>query len=460
MRITFGVGETPRRASCFFVCALVARLFNFALQATVPLPEDTTNLLSSWSFTDTTNWLNSFDYAPVSFTNLNSSPLGNGDALVVDHTNAAWLQYNVHENDGFTNLTVDRGTVMFWFAPAWSGTNEGGSGPGQWGRLIEAGSYTTNASYGWWSLYVDPEGVNLYFSAQTNNGSGATWLSAPIAWTTNRWHHLALTYSATNSALYLDGTLATNGWPATNWPGADVLTNGFLLGSDGDTGLAQARGMFDDLSTYNVPLDAGTIAGTYLAQSMIYLLNPGNLANISSAESEPLFDPGFRAITGAGDLQWVGTSSDCATNENIWLTNVMANVTGVTFTIAGGSNNVPYDVFATAGFEFPQTNTVWAWMGQGYHCNRYSLANLPPAGAFLILGTAKNSDGDGLTDAYERLVSKTDPNDSDSDGDGVMDGWEVVFRTDPKNQDSDADGVIDQAFAIVVTRPTPASALP
>jgi len=429
------------------------------------MPGETTNLLSSWGFTDTTNWLSDFGYAPLSFTNLTSSPLGNGDALVLDQTNAAWLLYNVYENDGHTNLTVDRGTIMFWFAPAWSGTNEGGSGPGEWGRLIEVGAYTTNAAYGWWSLYVDPAGVNLYFSVQTNNGSGATLLSAPIAWTTNRWHHVALTCSATNSALYLDGALATNGWPATNGPGYEVLTNGFLIGSDADTGLAQARGMFDDLATYDGPLDGDTIGMTYLSQSMVYLLNPGNFANISSAASDPIFDPIFMAIAGPGDLQWLGTNSDCVTSESIWLTNVVAtrngtNSTSVSFTIAGGSNGVPYDVFATAGFQSPTTNTVWAWKGQGYHCNSYRLTNLPPTAAYLILGKPLNSDGDGLTDAYEKLVSKTDPNNSDSDGDGVLDGWEVLYRFNPKNQDSDGDGVMDEHFAIIVTRPNAAGVLP
>jgi len=440
MKIRTGVSVALAVVLLCQLCPLVG-----VVRASIPWPEDTTNALSSWSFTDTTNWVSDLGDAPGSFTNLTSSPLGNGDALVLDHTNAAWLLYNVYENDGYTNLTVDRGTIMFWFAPSWSGTNEGGSGPGQWGRLIEVGSYTTNAAYGWWSLFVDPQGANVYFSAQTNNGSGATWLSAPITWTTNRWHHLALTYSATNSALYLDGVLATNGWPVTNWPGGDVLTNGFLIGSDGDTGLAQAHGMFDDLSTYNAPLDAGTIGGTYLSQSMIYLLNPENVANISSAASSPIYDPAFVAITGAGDLQWVGTNTDCVTSESVGMTNVLAartstNATSVTFTIAGGSNGLPYDVFATAGFQFPMTNTVWAWKGQGYHCNTYTITNLPPTAAFLILGTPLDSDGDGLTDAYERLASKTDPNNPDSDGDGMIDGWEVITGLNPREDDAAQSG--------------------
>jgi hypothetical protein len=126
--------------------------------------------------------------------------------------------------------------------------------------LIEVGSYTTNASYGWWSVYLDPDGATLYFGSQTN-GAGQTHLSAPIAWTTNRWHLIALTYSPTNSALYLDGQFVTNGLAMTYWPGADVLADGFFIGSDG-TGMAQARGMFDDLSTYDFQMDATDISNT------------------------------------------------------------------------------------------------------------------------------------------------------------------------------------------------------
>src|SRR5258708_6172871 len=222
-----------------FLVALVCSLAGL-FHANGQTPGSPPQILNSWSFDDTTNWVSDLGYAPLSFTNLNSSLLGDGNALLLDSTNAAWLQYKTVESDGTNNLTVGRGSVMFWFAPSWASTNQGGSGPGLWGRLIEVGSYTTNASYGWWSLYVDPEGANIHFAAQTNNGSEAIYLSAPIAFTTNRWHMIALTYSATNSALYVDGALATNGTSLTYWPGPDVLTNGFYVGSDSN-GVAQAR---------------------------------------------------------------------------------------------------------------------------------------------------------------------------------------------------------------------------
>jgi hypothetical protein len=409
-----------------------------AVQAVIPMPPPTNSptMLDSWSFTDTNTWTSDYGFAPLSFTNLSASILGNGTALVLDSTNAAWLRYNVTETNGSNNLTVNQGTVMFWFAPNWSGTNQGGIGPGQWGRLIEAGYYTTNASYGWWSLYLDADGANLYFSAQTNNGTGATFLSAPIAWTTNRWHFIALTYCSTNTALYLDGALAANGSGLTCWPGPDVLANGFGIGSDSN-GVAQAHGMFDDLTTYNYVVDADTIGMTYSMYSIVYYLNPMNFANLSSAPSSPSYLPTFNAITGPGFLQPVSTNTaNCVTSSNIWLTNVVAtlttNGTTVTFTIAGGTNGLFYDVFAAAAiWPAGNTNAQWAWMGQGNPCVTYSIPGLTNSVVFLRLGTPQDSDLDGLTDAYERLVSKTDQNKADTSGDGMLDGWKVLWGLNP-----------------------------
>ena len=89
-------------------------------------------------------------------------------------------------------------------------------------------------SYGFGASIVDDGGNNIYFSAQTNDLSSSltTYLSAPISWTTNYFHFVALTYSPTNTALYLDGVLATNGPGVTVYPGPDVLTNGFFIGAD------------------------------------------------------------------------------------------------------------------------------------------------------------------------------------------------------------------------------------
>ena len=59
---------------------------------------------------------------------------------------------------------------------------------------------------------------------------------------------------------------------------------------------------------------------------------------------------------------------------------------------------------------------------------------------FFRLADLADTDGDGLTDAFESWVSGTGPLDPDSDGDGLADGWEVRYGLNPLAQDDpDAD---------------------
>ena len=425
-------------AGCLLICSFGKV---FADGPPDPGGGPTNMLLDSWSFSDTNGFSSDLGYKPLSYTNLSVSDLGDGTAVVIDSPFPSWLQFNVFEI-GATNLTLTQGSLLMWFAPDWAGTNAGGTGPLEWARLIEVGSYTDDASVGWWSLYVNPQGTQIYFSGQGNDGTSTTFLSAPINWSTNYWHLIGLTYS-TNSSLYIDGELVTNGSPVTCGPDYAVQNDGgFFIGSD-NTGVAQARGIFDEISTYANPLDAGFIFESYWYGSAPYYLNPENRANLTSAPSYSTNSPTFSAINGAGNLTNAVTNTvGCVTSSNIWLTNVVVTMAtnhtmSVTFTIAGGSNGVPYDLFANSALIFSSdTNTAWAWMGQGYHCVTYTLPNLTNNTCFLILGQPTDTDHDGLTDAYERLVSKTDPLNPDTDGDGIPDGWEIVWKLNPLVNDS------------------------
>jgi hypothetical protein len=396
--------------------------------------------LDSWSFNDTNSWTSDAGNVPVSFTNITGGWFGDGTSMTLNSTNPAWLNYSIYEATGATNLTVDQGSLFFWFSPAWAGTNEGGNGPGVWGRLLEVGGYTSGANFGWWSLYCDPAGANLYFSVQPGDGSTTTYLTAPIQWTSNAWHFIGMTYGSTNTALYLDGVLATNGMGLNNWPGTNVLTGGFYLGSDSN-GLNQAVGSFDDLYTYNVVLGTNAMRDGYNEFWADYYLTPENyMAEIVSAPSNPSTNAVTPdVITGAGYLEANGPVAAHIYGTNayqVWITNVTAvavsnGTTAISFSIEGGADGSTYDVFATGALEAPLTNALWYWMGQGGHFTNYTIS-ITSQNAFLILGTPQDSDGDGLTDAYELLVSHTDPHNAYSNLDGILDGWDVLLGLNPQ----------------------------
>lgn len=170
---------------------------------------------------------------------------------------ASRLAYREVETNGLPNINLKRGTVMFWVKPGWTS----GTGPGHEGRLLEVGDQ--GSTNGWWALYCSTNGSELNFSGKAGTNT-TNYLTSSIDWTTN-WVHVALTYTETNSALYVDGELATEGEGVSLLPG---LTTRFLTGLNvgGDfTGWNNVRGQMEDMKTYNYPLSAGEVDAAYQA---------------------------------------------------------------------------------------------------------------------------------------------------------------------------------------------------
>jgi len=267
-----------------------------------------------------------------------------------------------------------------------------------------------------------------------------------------------------------------------------VLATGFRIGSD-STGIAQAHGAFDDLATYNYPLDAATVLANYQSSWLFYYLNPMLWEYITPA---PYTNSGggavaFNVVTGPGYITQNGTNAaGCILSSNIWITNFVAKATNnstmnLTFLIIGGTNGDFYDVFANSILApSSDTNHPWSYMGQGYHCvtNYLSITNPPNTSAFLIAATEQDSDNDGLTDAYELLVSKTNPTNAYSLANGIPDGWLVLHRLPTQGsgiggQDPDFDALsnlseylygtdpqVSQGFSIWLASPAGLNGLP
>lgn len=428
------------------VQALVAAvLFLCATGATAQVPSfaydgPTNQPIGSWSFQDPIGWTDDYGDAPMSFNNINYSYLGDGSTLEIGTNVPAWLDYSIYEPDtGATNLMVDGpGSLTLWYAPQWATTN---GGPGEWSQLIDVGEWTNDASIGYWGLSVDPPGSNLWFTVQ--DGLGDTYaLSTPISWVPDYFHFIALTYSSTNVSIYLDGVLATNDPGGLSiWPDPVVISNsGVFFGSDAN-GNAQAQGLFNTVQAYDYPLDTNDIQTIFNYYYGWYLINPMDnvMFNIVSAPSSPSTNYyAYDIITGTGNLQLIGSVTPIS-STNVWITNVVATVSGsgtnnmsLQFTIQGGFDGFPYDTFVNSVLNFSSnTNLAWAWMGQGFHGNTYRISNLPNTACFLILGTPQDSDGDGLTDAYELLVSKTNPYNASTSGDGISDSDKILQGLNP-----------------------------
>jgi len=145
-------------------------------------------------------------------------------------------------------------------------------------------------------------------------------------------------------------------------------------------------------------------------------------------------------------LQIVGTTNT-ETSLTAWLViNSPWNVT-----------NGVYDLFATTNL----APSAWQWVtrcapGQ----TNLTVTGLTDPMNFFLLATTNDADGDGWTDAYETLVSHTDPNVFNTwSGDGMTPIlWYVAQGINPQapgvgNQDPDQDGLVNCQEYLYGTQP-------
>jgi hypothetical protein len=225
----------------------------------------TQRLLSSFRF-NSTNWIGDQGQVPLSTLALTNEPGVEGSAVPI--TGAAYskkLNYRTIEGNGRPNMAFSSGTVCFWFKPNWASTSLGGTGPdpGAWGRLFNLGEWTSGATYGFWDIGLDPGGTQISLTEQDGLGhnSGAPWGYLNLA--SNTWVHLAVTYSPTYSAVYVNGAIVNGAAWGSLVPPKAIRDGGFFVGSD-TSGAQQAQGSYDLLELYNYPMTSSQVASNYV----------------------------------------------------------------------------------------------------------------------------------------------------------------------------------------------------
>jgi hypothetical protein len=383
-------------------------------------------------------------------------------------------------DSGQTNINCSQGTIRFWFEPTtWSSmTQTNGAGPGAVATLLELDAIGKNESANIWTLTINPAGTALSLVAQSDDNP-ALLLQTEISWQANQSHLIVLDYGPKETALFIDGQLVAQGAGTLAVP---PQLAALFVGSS-LTGKSVAGGDFDELFCFGAPL-ATRFYHPLTATDLLFYYNvyAGNaaLGPVSAEEiaaraeriaarkaqraalSALSLDGGGMETMAARGTYGALSASDCVTNVPVYMTNAWAGfetngTMTVTFDVVGGTNGLIYDVFGTTNLAGNQ----WFWLTNSPTCNTVVLPGQNPVLNFYILGTPQDSDGDGLTDAYERLVSHTDPNVFNivsSDGYGTPDAWYLQHGLNPAapgiaNQDPDQDGLLNRQEYLYGTNP-------
>jgi hypothetical protein len=220
-----------------------------------------------------------------------------------------------------------------------------------------------------------------------------------------------------------------------------------------------AQGAFEELSAYSYPMGAREVAGNYRGMA-------GLIARVLAGEAGGVEELAAQQEGGAGGGQMLMSMSG-----GLCLLSPVVQGNNVALTISGAEVGGLYDLFLITNLNPPRVWKLLARSAPGQ--TNLAVAGAPLPQGFFQLGTVLDSDGDGLTDAFEALVSAN----GDADGDGLPGDWEALHGLNPSVNDaavdSDGDGWTNwqeyqagtdpasaPVLAAVVTRPSGVSPVP
>lgn len=380
--------------------------------------------LGVWEFDSATNLTGFRGDPPILVSNLFLVPSPWGSALRLAPDSPASIRFAIRQVNTNGDFSVRNGTVSCWFRPDW---NSGGPGsPMTAIPLVEAAT-NSPAKSGWWAWLIQAGGSELQFLGQAR-GQQVSYLRAPVSLQSNQWVHLALTWSPTNSALFVDGTPVATGAGVTHWPsGPDRDALGWGAGGD-RSGQLRIRGDLDLLYTGNYPLTASEVRNQFLTTTRASTVSPTPLPSVSTPTLAQEFP--------------VPSLPDTA-RAGLWIEAGLGSMTHIPGGwIHGTAPGIRYELFSTGQFpgNWALDQTVTGTAGQSW--TAFALQSGAQGNTFIVAAPFLDSDQDGLSDEFETRVSRTNASSADSDEDGMPDGWEVRYGLDPRSPDglADADG--------------------
>jgi hypothetical protein len=323
-------------------------------------------------------------------------------------------------------IEPERGAIRFWYRPDFSS----GSGPGNTATLLELATSNGKTEAVWWALVVSPEGNEVHLVCQTEKGAESC-LSSKVDWEAGSWHMLTLGFTPTNSALFIDDQIAAVGDGLATIP-KEIASITYLIIGSTLAGESPAQGQIEELSVFSGRKKMQQIMGNPFGLSVDWEIGLYYASLSKTAALGPISDEEIAARkalaekrkaerlalglddeggSGGGMMRLMsGPVSACVTNSPLFITNAACfydTNAGWTLQFDVQGTNGPADIFTISALG---TTNAWTWLERGPTCSRYEYTNMPPEQSYVILGTLLDTDGDLLTDAYERLVSHTNPN--------------------------------------------------
>jgi hypothetical protein len=120
---------------------------------------------------------------------------------------------------------------------------------------------------------------------------------------------------------------------------------------------------------------------------------------------QSLWTPGFSSSSGSRSLMGL-SSSDCG-ELTVPVLSVSSNMIW-TFSVTNVPSGTEVDVFGSYGLGGP-SQRYWYCLGRATNGQVITVTNLACWEGYFMAGCTNDTDGDGLTDAYELLVTKTSP---------------------------------------------------
>lgn len=287
--------------------------------------------------------------------------------------------------NGIRQIDPARGALRMWYMPTWSSAATGqGAGPGNPARLLTMVSTNNSASVVLWSLEVAQDGNTLGLLCQSANGP-AVCLSAPISFQAGTWHCLAVGYTETNSAMFIDGQQVTAGDGLSTVPTNAMAFTSLVIGSS-LAGNEVAAGQIEEFSAFTGSKRFHQMLGQEFGLSTDWEFTSYYTNNLSVAALGPISDAeelarqermaAARAARLA--MQETAAASLAASpldgggihpmdlydpSQGFWLTSPqVVQSTNLFLTLVNGDTNISYDIYYTPSL----APTDWRILATGH----------------------------------------------------------------------------------------------